>query len=115
MTDARSAGGGEGASPGLERGAPRLTLRAPGAWVPLAMSGAALALLVVHLVVFEPVRRPDEGAAARAFQLLLAGQLPVIAWFALTWVSRDPRRVTAIVGLQAAAIAVALAAAWLVA
>ena len=82
-------------------------------WVPLAMSGAALALLVVHLLLFAPVPRVDEGAAARIFQLLLVGQLPIIGWFAVTWVPRQPRRAAASAAIQIASIAVAFAAAWL--
>ncbi len=60
--------------------------------VPLAMSIAALGVLAWALG-FGVARPPTggEGAAARLWQLLIAGQLPVIAWFALRWLPAAPR------------------------
>jgi hypothetical protein len=56
----------------------------PSAWVPLLMSGVAFGLLVTYVLFLGVNRSPtgDEGAAARIFQLLLAGQIPVIIYFA---------------------------------
>lgn len=67
-------------------------LKRPSAFLPLAMSCAALALVVGLVALFGLVRQEDEGAAARLFQLLLVAQLPIIAFFAITWLPRAPRR-----------------------
>jgi hypothetical protein len=47
--------------------------------LPLLMSLAALALVFGHVALFGAVREADEGATAHLFQLLIAGQLPVVA------------------------------------
>jgi len=36
------------------------------------------------------VREADEGVAAHVFQLLMAGQIPIIAFFAFKWLSAIP-------------------------
>ncbi len=57
-------------------------IRQPLTWLPLAMSGAALALLLAYVARFgitEATPGGDEGATARLFQLLLVAQLPLIA------------------------------------
>lgn len=83
-------------------------LKRPSALIPLAMSVAALALVLGHTAIYGAAREADEGAAAHTWQLLMAGQIPVIAFFALTWLPRSPRQAAAVLGLQ---ILAALAAA----
>lgn len=75
-------------------------LRRPSALIPLAMSLAALALVLGHTAIYGAAREADEGAAAHAWQLLLAGQIPVIAFFAITWLPRSPRQAAAVLSLQ---------------
>ena len=67
------------------------TLKRPSALIPLAMSLAALALVLGHTALFGVTREADEGTAAHVWQLLMAGQLPVIAFFAIRWLPRTPR------------------------
>ena len=55
------------------------TLRQPTAVVPIAMSLAALALIFWHIAVAGVARQADEGAEAHLWQLLMAGQIPIIA------------------------------------
>jgi hypothetical protein len=43
----------------------------------------------------------DEGGAARVWQLLILGQLPLIGWFALRWLRRRPVQVVLILAVQA--------------
>jgi hypothetical protein len=50
-------------------------LKQPDAWIPLAMSLAALALVLGHALVYGVVHETDEGAAAHTWQLLMAGPL----------------------------------------
>jgi hypothetical protein len=69
-------------------------LRAPSAFIPLLMSSAAIVLLASQLILSAPggfVREADEGAAAHIWQILMAGQLPFIAFFAVKWLPRVPR------------------------
>jgi len=53
-----------------------------GRWAPPVMSAFALVILLTHVVVYGVRPQPDEGTAAHLWQLLVAGQLPIIgAWF----------------------------------
>ena len=84
------------------------TLKRPSALIPLAMSFAALILVLGHVAFFGAAREADEGTAAHLWQLLMAGQIPVIAFFAVTWLPRAPRQALLVLALQVVA---ALAAA----
>jgi hypothetical protein len=66
-------------------------LRRPSAVIPLAMSLAALSLVLGHVAVSGVAREADEGTAAHLWQLLMAGQIPVIAYSAVTWLPRGQR------------------------
>jgi hypothetical protein len=84
------------------------TLRRPSAWIPFAMSLAALGLVLSHIARYGVARQPDEGASAHLWQLLMALQLPVIAYFGIRWLPRTPWQGGVVLSLQLAA---ALAAA----
>jgi hypothetical protein len=86
------------------------TIRQPSAFFPLAMSFAALALVLGHAAVFGIVHEADEGTAAHIFQLLMAGQVPVVAFFAIKWLPRTPARALQVLALQACAAFAAFAA-----
>ncbi len=79
------------------------TLKHPSAFVPLVMSLAALSLVVGHIAMFGVAREADEGAAAHLWQLLMAAQIPIIAFFAITWLPRNPRQALLVLALQLAA------------
>jgi hypothetical protein len=83
-------------------------LKRPSAFVPVVMSLLALALVLVSVALFGAAREADEGAAAHLWQLLMAGQLPVVAFFALRWLPRAPRPAFAVLALQALALLAAL-------
>lgn len=85
------------------------TLKRPTALIPLAMSIAALSLVLSHIAIFGTARQADEGAAAHLWQLLMAGQIPVIAVFAVKWVPRTPGPALLVLGLQAVAVLAAAA------
>ena len=51
----------------------------------------------------------DEGAAAHIWQLLMAGQLPVIAFYVVKWVPKDRIDALRVLALQAGAALAALA------
>ncbi|MGA2752458.1 MAG: hypothetical protein ABSE53_01725 [Terracidiphilus sp.] len=81
----------------------RELLKRPSAFLPVAMSLTALAVVVVHIAVFGIAREADEGAAAHIWQLLMAGQIPVLAFFAFKWLPRDPKPALYVLALQAGA------------
>src|SRR5262245_31228229 len=85
------------------------TLRRPSAFLPIAMSLAALALVLGHIAVSGTAREADEGTAAHLWQLLMAGQLPVIAFFAATALPERTRHALAILAVQAVAMLAAAA------
>ena len=84
----------------------------PSAWIPLALSVAALAIVVGHGVFFGSAREADEGAAAHLFQLLLAGQVPFVLVFAIKWLQRAPRHALGVLATQVLAALLACAPVW---
>lgn len=84
-------------------------LKHPSAFVPILMSLAALAIVLSHIAVSGVAREADEGTAAHLFQLLMAGQAPIIAFFALKWLPRAPRQAAPILALQVGVALLALA------
>src|SRR5947208_10917500 len=91
----------------------RVLVRKPSAIVPIAMSVAALAVVLVAIAIFGAHRQADEGAAAHIWQVLMAGQIPLLAWFAGRWLRQDFRHAVPILGLQIAAFGAALLPVWL--
>jgi hypothetical protein len=84
-------------------------VRKPSAFVPIMMSLTALVLVLGHVATFGVVREADEGATAHLWQVLMAGQLPVLAFFAIKWLPRAPRQTLYVVLLQAAAALASMA------
>jgi hypothetical protein len=58
------------------------TLKHPTGFLPIAMSLTALAIVLGHIAFFGTAREADEGTDALIWQLLMAGQLPVLLLFA---------------------------------
>jgi hypothetical protein len=85
------------------------TIKEPLAFLPVAMSLTALAIVVGFLARYGIVHQPDEGAAAHIFQLLLAAEVPIIAVFAIKWLPKAPQRTIVLLGVQLTAILAALA------
>ena len=73
------------------------------------MSLLALAIVLFHIAMYGTAREPDEGTAAHLWQLLMAGQMPIIAFFAIRWLPKAPRSALPVLALQAAAGLVAVA------
>jgi hypothetical protein len=102
---------------------PGSPFRATSAWIPVALAGAAIALLARYLltgphapniVVENGVPRQDEGTAAHLWQLLMLLQVPCVLYFAAWWLPRDPKRALAMLGVQGFAfVAAALPVWWL--
>jgi hypothetical protein len=84
-------------------------IKKPSAFLPVAMSLAALAVVLIHIAIFGAAREADEGAAAHLWQLLMAAQLPLLAFFTIKWLPRNPRQALLVMALQAGAAVAALA------
>jgi hypothetical protein len=105
----------------LERGGRKMNqsfgtlVRKPSAFLPLAMSITALALLAgAYIFALAGGHgglqlEPDEGSIAHLWQLLMAGQLPVLLFFAIKWLPRAPRQTLHVFALQVGAALAAMA------
>jgi len=67
------------------------------------MSVTALAIVLIHIVRFGTAREADEGTSAHLWQILMAGQVPIIAFFAIRWLPRNPKPALLILAIQAIA------------
>jgi hypothetical protein len=84
-------------------------MKQPSALLPILMSLLALAVVLGHIALFGVVREADEGTAAHLWQLLMGGQIPVIAYFALKWLPRAPGQTLGVLALQVGAALAACA------
>lgn len=90
-------------------------VRHPSAYLPMAMSLTALAVLAVSAIYgfahtgHGLVREADEGATAHIWQLLMGGQIPVLAFFAIKWLPRAPKQTLYVLALQAGAALASMA------
>ena len=84
----------------------------PSAWIPIVMSLLALTVCLMHIVFAGTAPQPDEGAAAHLWQLLMAGQMPIVAYHAVKWLRRSPVPGLKIVAIQVVAILAAIAPVW---
>jgi DNA-binding CsgD family transcriptional regulator len=88
-------------------------LKIPSAFLPLAMSFGALATVIIYVAMFGTARQADEGTAAHIWQILMAGQIPIIVFFALRWLPRTPKQALLVLVLQGSAALMALAPVYL--
>ena len=87
-------------------------IKQPSAFLPMAMPFAALATVLGTVAAFGVVHEADEGAAAHIFQLLIALQAPIVAFFAIKWLPQTPRQTLQVLALQIIAVLAALAPAF---
>ena len=81
----------------------------PSAFLPLAMSLTALAMVLGDIAIHGVVHEADEGAVAHLWQLLMAGQMPIVAFFAIKWLPRAPGQTLGVLALQAGAALASMA------
>ncbi len=84
--------------------------RQPSAFLPLAMSLTALTLVLAHVAIYGAVREADEGATAHLWQILMAAQIPVVAFFAIKSLPNAPGPTVKVITLQAGAVLANIAA-----
>lgn len=87
-------------------------LKRPSALIPIVMSAAALLTVVLYAVMFGTARQADEGSAAHAWQLLMAGQVPIVAFFAIKWLPAKPGPALGVLALQVGAALAAMFPVW---
>ena len=88
---------------------PYSMFRNASAAIPLGMSAGAFITVLIHIISIGASPPADEGTAAHLFQILLAGQAPFVAFFALKWLPRMPSEAMLVIAMQAAAALIALA------
>jgi hypothetical protein len=90
-------------------------IRRPSAFLPIAMSLTALAVLGAAYIVGLAtghgglVREPDEGTVAHLWQILMAGQMPIIGFFAIKWLPRAPKQTLHVLALHVGAALASMA------
>jgi len=87
-------------------------LKRPSAAIPIVMSLVALAIVIGYAAMFGTARQADEGTAAHLWQLLLAGQMPVIVFFAIKWLPAEPRQALLVLVVQVGAALAAMFPVW---
>jgi hypothetical protein len=75
-------------------------IRQPSAVLPVVMSLAALTIVLIHLLRFGAAPQADEGASAHLWQLLMAGQVPIVGFYALTHLTQTPKTAVAVLTVQ---------------
>lgn len=87
--------------------------RKPSAFLPIVMSLCALAFVLGAIALNGVQHEADEGAVAHMWQLLMAGQLPILAFFAFKWPVRDRKAGLSILALQLIGFGAALLPVWI--
>ncbi len=82
-------------------------MKKPSAWLPIAMSMVALSVVLGHVALYGTAGEPDEGTAAHIWQLLMAIQIPILAFYAIRYLPRA-RTHAVLVAFQAGAALAAL-------
>ena len=85
------------------------TLRQPTAFLPIAMSLAAMLVVLLQILLVGVARQADEGTAAHLWQLLILAQAPIVVLFAIKYLPRNPRQALVILMVQGIAVLAAFA------
>ena len=88
-------------------------LKHPSAFLPLVMFFGAFATVLVFLALHGPEPQADEGAAAHIWQIRIAAQVPIMAFFAIKWAHQSPRQAAPVLAMQVAAALAAMAPVYL--
>ena len=89
------------------------TFRPLAAWVRIAMSLAAVATVLLQIATFGIAPQGDEGTNAHLWQLLMAGQVPILIFYACKWLPRAPKATLGVIGVQLGAAVAAIAPVYL--
>jgi len=76
-------------------------LKKPSAWIPIALSLAVLAtMLISFMTMGAPTHQPDEGTGAHLFQIWLVLEFFMIGFFAMKWLAQKPKQALLILMIQ---------------
>ena len=96
-----------------ERSSPLLDLLGrPSAFSPVVMSLVALTAAMSHALFVGTAPQPDEGTAAHVWQLMMAGQLPFVARFAVRWLPVHGRPAAGVMAIQLCSALAAMFPVW---
>ncbi len=87
-------------------------IKKPSAWIPVAMSFAMLAFIIIYIAIYgisTPNPNADEGVAAHLFQLWLFLEFLMVTFFAIKWLPRNPKPALRVLALQIVAVLAACA------
>jgi hypothetical protein len=87
-------------------------LNRPSAFIPVLMSAIALAIVLGYAVMFGVAPQADEGLAAHTWQILMVGQFPVLAFYAIKWLPTQGKQALLVLGLQLGAALAAMFPVW---
>lgn len=87
-------------------------LNRPSAFIPVVMSGTALAIVLGYAVMFGVAPQADEGIAAHMWQILMVGQFPIIAFYAIKWLPTQHKQALLVLGIQLGAALAAMFPVW---
>jgi hypothetical protein len=81
----------------------------PSAFLPILMSLIAIVVIVVHIAISGTAPQSDEATAAHLWQLLMAAQVPIVAFFVIRWAPQAPRSALPVLAVQVSAALAAFA------
>lgn len=79
-------------------------IKKPSAWLPIAVSLVALAMMLGYIAKFGVVYHADEGTPAHLFQIFVAAEVFAISFFAIKWLPRAPKPALVVLVLQVVAL-----------
>jgi hypothetical protein len=75
----------------------------PSGFLPLIMSMTALGIVLGHAAIYGVAHGAGADTAARLSQILMAGQIPMVARFAIKWLPQGREEALLVLLLQAGA------------
>ncbi|MDO8548338.1 MAG: hypothetical protein Q7R71_01560 [bacterium] len=84
-------------------------LKQPSAWIPIALSLAMLAYILIYISMLGIIHETDEGTGAHLFQIWLVLEVPMVAFFAVKWLPQRPKQALVVLAIQIVAVLAACA------
>jgi len=85
-------------------------IKKPSAWIPIAISLAVLATMLIYITIAgATTRQPDEGTAAHLFQIWLVLEVLMVGFFAVKWLPQMPKQTFLVLVIQIVAVLAACA------
>ena len=86
-------------------------IRKPSAWLPMAISLVVMTSILGYVAVATFGVVPDDGSRifSMYFQWLTLAQAPIVVFFAIKWLPRQPKQAALILALQVIAAVISIA------